>query len=50
MVNPYDPQNPAKPDFFGGRKHILQIVVERINKAKERKQSGGVLVYRQKTL
>ncbi|MFH1106941.1 MAG: ATP-binding protein [Candidatus Micrarchaeota archaeon] len=45
MTNPYDPQSPAKPDFFGGRKHILETVKERIEKAREQRQSGGVLVY-----
>ena len=45
MVNPYDPQSPAKPDYFGGRKTILAKVVERVQKAVIRKQSGGVLIY-----
>ncbi len=45
MVNPYDPQNPAKPDFFGGRKQVLQTVQERIEKAKIQRQSGGILVF-----
>lgn len=45
MVNPYDPQNPAKPDYFGGRKEVLRIVRERIEKAKIQRQSGGILVY-----
>ncbi|MFA6330379.1 MAG: ATP-binding protein [Candidatus Micrarchaeia archaeon] len=45
MVNPYDPQSPANPDYFGGRKHILSAVLERLEKAKVKKQSGGVLVY-----
>ncbi|GEM_PF-1702540 len=45
MVNPYDPQNPAKPDYFGGRKEVLRIVHERIEKAKSQRQSGGILVY-----
>ena len=45
MVNPYDPQSPASPDYFGGRKHILNAVIERLEKAKIKKQSGGILVY-----
>ena len=45
MVNPYDPQNPAKPEYFGGRKNILDSVRERIAKARLQKQSGGILVY-----
>ncbi|MDD2655615.1 MAG: ATP-binding protein [Candidatus ainarchaeum sp.] len=45
MTNPYDPQNPVKPNFFGGRRHILDAVAERIEKAKTQKQSGGILVY-----
>lgn len=45
MSNPYDPQSPAKPDYFGGRKQVLKIAIERINKAIEKKQSGGLLVY-----
>ncbi len=45
MTNPYDPQNPVKPDFFGGRKHILDTINTRIDKARTQKQSGGVLVY-----
>src|SRR3989338_7139017 len=45
MSNPYDPQSPAKPDYFGGRKQILQIVEERMGKAKEQEQSGGILIY-----
>ena len=44
MVNPYDPQSPAKPDYFGGRKEVLGMVKQRIEKAKVQKQSGGVLV------
>lgn len=45
MTNPYDPQSPAKPHYFGGRKHILEKVSERIEKARNQKQSGGVLIY-----
>ena len=45
MTNPYDPQNPVKPDFFGGRKHILETAAVRIDKARDQKQSGGILVY-----
>lgn len=45
MANPYDPQNPVKPNFFGGRKHVLETASARIEKARTQKQSGGVLVY-----
>ncbi|MBI5635396.1 AAA family ATPase [Candidatus Micrarchaeota archaeon] len=45
MVNPYDPQNPAKPKYFGGRENILEVVKGRIDKARLQGQSGGVLVY-----
>lgn len=45
MTNPYDPQSPAKPDYFGGRKQVLQAVRNRIEKALKQKQSGGILVY-----
>lgn len=45
MTNPYDPQSPAKPDYFGGRKQILEVVSQRIEKAIEQNQSGGILAY-----
>ena len=45
MVNPYDPQNPAKPDYFGGRKSVLKVVGERLAKATLQKQSGGILIH-----
>ncbi|MDP2667023.1 MAG: ATP-binding protein [Candidatus Diapherotrites archaeon] len=45
MTNPYDPQNPAKPDYFGGRKHILEMAIQRIEKALMQRQSGGIMVY-----
>jgi hypothetical protein len=45
MVNPYDPQSPANPNYFGGRQAILAVVKERLDKALVKKQSGGVLVY-----
>lgn len=45
MSNPYDPQNPVKPHYFGGRKQILAIANERIDKARNQSQSGGILVY-----
>jgi type II secretory pathway predicted ATPase ExeA len=45
MSNPYDPQSPAKPDYFGGRKHILDVARQRIDKAVDQKQSGGILVF-----
>ena len=45
MVNPYDPQNPIRPDYFGGRKRILTKVEERIEKALIERQSGGILIY-----
>lgn len=45
MSNPYDPQSPAKPHYFGGRKQILKIFKESIDKAQNEKQSGGILAY-----
>ena len=45
MYNPYDPQNPAKPDYFGGRKQVLKAVQDRIDRAKAQHQSGGILAY-----
>ena len=45
MPNPYDPQNPAKPDYFGGRIEALQIANERLDRAFRSNQSGGILVY-----
>ncbi len=45
MANPYDPQTPARPEYFGGREHVLQKVRERISIAKEHKKSGGILIY-----
>lgn len=45
MSNPYDPQTPARPEYFGGREHILHKVRERITIAKEHKKSGGILIY-----
>ncbi len=44
MTNPYDPQNPVNPHYFGGRKHILKIVEERIERAKKQQQPGSVLI------
>ena len=34
MPNPYDPQGPARPEYFGGRKAVLTKVAERIAIAK----------------
>lgn len=45
MINPYDPQSPAKPDYFGGRHMMLEKAEERISKACINKQSGGILIY-----
>jgi len=45
MVNPYTPQHPADPRFFGGRKSILQSVAEQMEKARILRQSGGILVH-----
>ncbi|MBI3588633.1 AAA family ATPase [Candidatus Micrarchaeota archaeon] len=44
MPNPYDPQNPAKPDYFGGREQVLVKVQERFERARIQRQSGGILV------
>lgn len=45
MSNPYDPQTPARPEYFGGREQVLQKVKERIAIAKEHKKSGGILIF-----
>ncbi len=45
MPNPYDPQTPARPEYFGGRAHVLLKVKERITMAKKHKKSGGILIY-----
>ena len=45
MPNPYDPQNPAKPHYFGGRFTALQIARDRIERARTNYQSGGILIY-----
>ncbi|HLD37095.1 MAG TPA: ATP-binding protein [Candidatus Nanoarchaeia archaeon] len=45
MPNPYDPQTPARPEYFGGREHVLKRLKERIEMAKEHKKSGGILIY-----
>ena len=45
MPNPYDPQTPARPEYFGGRGQVLGKLRERIQMAKEHKKSGGVLIF-----
>lgn len=45
MPNPYDPQTPARPEYFGGREQVLTKVRERIAIAKYHKKSGGILIY-----
>src|SRR3989338_6867151 len=45
MPNPYDPQTPARPEYFGGREPVLKRLRERIEMAKKHKKSGGVLIY-----
>lgn len=45
MPNPYDPQTPARPEYFGGRKHVLEAVKERISSATIHKKSGAILIY-----
>ncbi len=45
MPNPYDPQTPASPDYFGGRQQQLEAANDRISRARHQKQSGGILVY-----
>jgi len=45
MPNPYDPQTPARPEYFGGRGHVLEKLRERIAIAKEHRKSGGILIY-----
>lgn len=45
MPNPYDPQGPARPEYFGGRKAVLASIAERISIARQHKKSGGILIY-----
>lgn len=45
MPNPYDPQTPARPEYFGGREHILKTLRERILMARSHKKSGGILIF-----
>src|SRR3989338_4801027 len=45
VPNPYDPQTPARPEYFGGREQVLNAVRERIESAKAHKKSGGILVH-----
>lgn len=45
MSNPYDPQTPARPEYFGGREPVLKVVRESIESAIIHKKSGGVLIY-----
>ena len=45
MPNPYDPQTPARPEYFGGREQVLRKLRERIAIAKEHKKSGGILIF-----
>lgn len=45
MPNPYDPQTPVRPEYFGGRGHVLKKLRERIAMAKAHRKSGGILIY-----
>lgn len=45
MPNPYDPQTPARPEYFGGRHKVLQIIKARIENAKVHHKSGASLIY-----
>lgn len=45
MPNPYDPQTPARPEYFGGREHVLKTIKERIIMANSHKKSGGGLIF-----
>jgi hypothetical protein len=45
MPNPYDPQTPARPEYFGGREHILEKLRERIAMAGQHGKSGGILIW-----
>lgn len=45
MPNPYDPQTPARPEYFGGREQVLNAARERIKIAREHGKSGGLLIY-----
>lgn len=44
MPNPYDPQTPARPEYFGGREQVLSKVRERIDIAKKQNKSGGIII------
>lgn len=45
MPNPYDPQTPARPEYFGGRVPVLNAIKERIDSARIHKKSGAALIY-----
>src|SRR3989338_4738927 len=45
MPNPYDPQNPVKPHYFGGRRIMIDSFKERLGGALNNQQSGGILIY-----
>lgn len=45
MPNPYDPQTPARPEYFGGREQVLKKVRDRISIARQHKKSGGILIF-----
>ena len=45
MSNPYNPKDPARPEYFGGREHILKNAHEQIAIAHDHRTSGGILIY-----
>ena len=45
MPNPYDPQTPVRPDYFGGRHKVLASINDRIESAKAHRKSGAALIY-----
>ncbi|MBI5390117.1 ATP-binding protein [Candidatus Woesearchaeota archaeon] len=45
MENPYNPNTPANPDYFGGRKEILQRVKSIFEEASNLRRSSGILIY-----
>lgn len=45
MPNPYDPKNPVKPNYFGGREPMVSSFKEILAGALKNNQSSGILVY-----
>ena len=45
MSNPYNPQNHADPNYFGGREDYLRVVSENLDSSLHYRRSSGILVY-----